>query len=268
MITRSYGAMTVILSYLRQAEVTQWQALDRYWYSKGVGRIQTRIKKAPPLLYILTGNTSSAAGAYSDQVLAPAPPTLTILDLARRKRIEEHVLHDYDVLGTALTQIDHRTVLMTGGGLGLSFCFNLAQAHTGEFKWTKKMDMLSPRSHHSSCLHEGNYIYVTGDKLDKYCSRSAERYDIANDSWLALPNLNFGRSSHASCSLGQFVYVFCGQPFTSGNQNAFVEPCQIEKFDTRFTDKPWYQIRAFYATVSCVSVAQVSSYEIAIFGGQ
>ena len=39
---------------------------------------------------------------------------------------------------------------------------------------------------------------------------AVERYDTSSDQWETMPSLNVPRFRHASCSVGDAVYVFCG----------------------------------------------------------
>ena len=61
---------------------------------------------------------------------------------------------------------------------------------------------------------KNRFIFVSGgtnpQNWDQYY-RSVEYYDIATDTWSAAAPLNKSRSYHSSCSLGDFIYVFCGQ---------------------------------------------------------
>ena len=42
-LTKSYGAITTISSYLTQFEILQFQQLSQYFYRTAVSRVQTRI---------------------------------------------------------------------------------------------------------------------------------------------------------------------------------------------------------------------------------
>ena len=69
------------------------------------------------------------------------------------------------------------------------------------------------KSYHASCLQYDRYIYASGDYYKKKYAKKVERYDILLDVWEEMPNLNFGRCHHASYSVGDSVYVFCGEFF-------------------------------------------------------
>ena len=43
-LMKSYGGMIVTLNFLEPIEQLQMQAINRWWFDKGVGRVQVRIK--------------------------------------------------------------------------------------------------------------------------------------------------------------------------------------------------------------------------------
>ena len=43
MMVKSYGGMTETLNFLSEIEQLQLQALSKWWYKTGVGRVQTVI---------------------------------------------------------------------------------------------------------------------------------------------------------------------------------------------------------------------------------
>ena len=51
-------------------------------------------------------------------------------------------------------------------------------------------------------------VYLTGGDFE--AAKIVSIYSIKNDEWHAAPPLNIGRDSHASCCLGQHVFVFAG----------------------------------------------------------
>ena len=56
------------------------------------------------------------------------------------------------------------------------------------------------------------FIFVTGgqDPATYTDLNSTNMYDIQNNTWQVTPRLVQARSSHSSCSLASFVYVFGG----------------------------------------------------------
>jgi hypothetical protein len=82
------------------------------------------------------------------------------------------------------------------------------------------------------------FLVVTGSRIDKNnANKSVEQYNIDMDIWFDLPDMNFGRYYHSSCSLAdKFVYVFAG--ISSSTKKYFNS---IERFDSmaRGNQKVW-----------------------------
>ena len=56
-------------------------------------------------------------------------------------------------------------------------------------------------------------IYKSGGcSFGQKCTAKSdcERYDLQLKRWFVAPELQVARESHSSCSLGNYVYVFCG----------------------------------------------------------
>lgn len=88
------------------------------------------------------------------------------------------------------------------------------------------------------------------------------------DIWFDLPNLNFGRYYHSSCSFAdQFVYVFAG--IASSTKKYFNS---IERLDTmaKGNQKGWAIINIEldkFPVRQGAGSSQISQNEILIFGG-
>ena len=55
---QSYGAMTIVMSYLPQIERVFLQILNRWWYNRGVARIQVRLELTAPIYFLSNENPS------------------------------------------------------------------------------------------------------------------------------------------------------------------------------------------------------------------
>ena len=52
-LVTSYGGMTEVMSFMTQLEQLKFQQLNKWWYTLGVSRIQTRVKvTARDLLFV------------------------------------------------------------------------------------------------------------------------------------------------------------------------------------------------------------------------
>ena len=96
------------------------------------------------------------------------------------------------------------------------------------------------RAYCSLCCYRLNTLVVTGAAPDLNLSDSTlvmtkcSRYDIRTDRWTALPNLNVGRYTHASCTYsGRWVYVL-------GGMNTMLERINsVEKLDMWSARTSW-----------------------------
>lgn len=88
------------------------------------------------------------------------------------------------------------------------------------------------RINHSLCHHSGShggYLYLTGGKLEEKFMKPAkgfdpsifdhvngvvkyvERFNLKSEVWEDFPALIVRRYSHASCTVKESLYVFCGR---------------------------------------------------------
>ena len=56
------------------------------------------------------------------------------------------------------------------------------------------------------------FVFVSGGLSNQSFEtlNVVERYDTVENRWETMPGLNVARFRHASCSMGDAVYVFCG----------------------------------------------------------
>ena len=70
--------------------------------------------------------------------------------------------------------------------------------------------MLHKRNYHAMSQLGNRYIYVSGSAEPKY-SKTVEVFDIVTQRWKEVAHMHTARSYHASCSIADTVYVFCGR---------------------------------------------------------
>ena len=75
----SYGAMSVIFSFLTEAAILKSQSINRFMYVRGVSRIQLRVELNITPLYFLSVKTTKCDGLYK---VAKSQNKVTKLELA------------------------------------------------------------------------------------------------------------------------------------------------------------------------------------------
>ncbi len=61
------------------------------------------------------------------------------------------------------------------------------------------------------CNVRDRFVFVSGGGGNSINAlQSVERYDISTNSWQQVPPMQIARANHASCSIGDTVYVLCG----------------------------------------------------------
>lgn len=71
-----------------------------------------------------------------------------------------------------------------------------------EFVFVPKSKMRYARHGHACCSVQNRLILVTGSRKEiELAGQKTEVYDIINDDWLVLSDLNESRHYHSSCSV-------------------------------------------------------------------
>lgn len=75
-----------------------------------------------------------------------------------------------------------------------------------------KKPMLLKRSDFTPVCNGNEFIYVIGGNDAKIFYKTCEKYDIENNQWIKIANLNIGRDSAACCLLkDKYIYAFSGR---------------------------------------------------------
>ena len=192
-MSESYGliksmALGQVSAFLAPLEVTQWQALTKWTYHTAVARIQTRVR-AETRLYFVRRNSNIV-----DEVRAPSG------------RCSEH-RQDFEASRSWLvTQLRSDLFFVVGHDFSSRRSGFLVNDGRAQFAEVRKADRIEARVGPAlSTLHD-RFVFVSGG----WKKRSVERYDVANDTWQLVPQLNGVRWRHASVAVGRLVYVVCG----------------------------------------------------------
>ena len=75
-----------------------------------------------------------------------------------------------------------------------------------------KADLLCARMVPTLANFADEFVFVSGGQDPAYQNvlDTVNRYDVANDKWSQSPAMTKPRVGHASCSLDDKLYVFCG----------------------------------------------------------
>ena len=75
-----------------------------------------------------------------------------------------------------------------------------------------KKPMLLKRSDFTPVCSGNEWIYIIGGNDAKIFYKTCEKYDIENDQWIKIANLNIGRDSAACCIFhDKYIYAFSGR---------------------------------------------------------
>ena len=112
---------------------------------------------------------------------------------------------------------------------------------------------------------EKRYIFASGT-TDESVSDTVEQYDLrslikTNASWQRLPDLCTGRAYHASCCIGNSLYILCGR-------NRLGPLSSIERLHHLSDQTKWENINLQESfSIYGMQAAQVSRTEILLCGG-
>lgn len=162
------------------------------------------------------------------------------------------------------TPVSNRLFLIEGHSSALKACVELVRLGN-EFQPVLRASMNYRRMLASvTAVDEGNLVVSGG--LSPSGSKT-ECYDVGQDKWTCLPELNVGRKAHASCSFNRkLIFVFGGRDDRNTTINV------IERLDFNETTQGWHAILIQQQAVqppasSFPAVYQVNQREICIVGG-
>lgn len=152
-----------------------------------------------------------------------------------------------------------------------------------KMKRVDRANLLNARQVPSLANFADEFIFVSGGQDPKWESflSSVHKYDIQNDSWSRAPALSKPRVGHASCTLNDMIYVFCGGVVNPDDNDDIGEPNpdnSIEFLNARAlingtAQVTWQLVQLAEPNSSPLSarflpvVAPLNSTEIVILGG-
>ena len=116
----------------------------------------------------------------------------------------------------------------------------LKNAHARRFDTRALPNMHESRQSPALCLLKKRFVYVSGGK-GKNC---VECFDTENKTWTRVPQrMNMVRYMHASCAMGDILYVICGaSSFSFFEKEEEDQFALIECLDTK-SNAPWTMLK-------------------------
>ena len=101
-----------------------------------------------------------------------------------------------------------------------------------------RSDLLTTRMVPTLANFADEFVFVSGGQDPAYENvlASVQKYDVANDKWTQAPDLSRPRVGHASCTLNDKLYVFCGGVVSPDASDEVAEPYpdnSIESLDVK-----------------------------------
>ena len=133
----------------------------------------------------------------------------------QKKTITKHTLNiDMNIPKFCRTvATEDGRVFVLGGRDRANVCCDWTLEYKDDTKTlVPRKPMLLKRSDFTPVFCRSGHIYVIGGNDAKIFYKQCEVYDIENDRWMRIANLNIGRDSSASCIFNdRFIYAFSGR---------------------------------------------------------
>ena len=127
-----------------------------------------------------------------------------------------------------------------------------------------KLERSIYKKQYSHLIYHSGYIYGIGADYKDIAYAPCEKYDIANDKWIKLPDLNIARGA-ASGTVFQdrYIYIFGG---VNSNEKAIGS---VEYLDTWNEQAGWKEVdvRNIRSGRTHMAAVQITSKHILLFGG-
>ena len=128
-----------------------------------------------------------------------------------------------------------------------------------------KLEQSNYRKQFSHLIYHSGYIYGIGDQYKDIAYTACEKYDIANNKWIKIPDLNIARGAASGTVFeDRYIYIFGG---VNSNGKAFGS---VEYLDTWNEQAGWKEVdikNVVRSARSHMAVMQITSKHILLFGG-
>jgi N-acetylneuraminic acid mutarotase len=126
--------------------------------------------------------------------------------------------------------------------------------------------LLFRRSDFTALYSERGLIYVIGGNDAKSFYTACEKYDIQNDTWSRIADLNVARDSAASCIFNnKYIYVFSGR--TKFDKKEITDTIEMYDIDMNMWRLVNLNPKSTWTACDLAMSMQIDSKTILIFGG-
>lgn len=129
-----------------------------------------------------------------------------------------------------------------------------------------KSPLLFRRSDFTALYSERGLVFVIGGNDAKSFYTACEKYDIQNDTWSRIADLNVARDSAASCIFGnKYIYVFSGR--TKFDKKEITDTIEMYDIDLNMWRMVNLNAKSTWTACDLAMCMPIDSKTILIFGG-
>lgn len=171
--------------------------------------------------------------------------------------------------GFGAAEMQNGQIIMTGGERNKQITNAVYEIYESVKNVIERRHMIYARHNHVLLSVQDRAVAIGGYNRGSTALKKCERFDLENNMWTELPELNEERNFLSACAVGdRFIYVFGG--------TQLAERDRAETYETLDTEQPssWTLLQISTSEGPCQSVirfgvgsVQMSKSEILIFGG-
>lgn len=133
-------------------------------------------------------------------------------------------------------------------------------------KLIDRSPLLFRRSDFTALYSERGLIFVIGGNDAKSFYTACEKYDIQNDTWSRIADLNVARDSAASCIFAnKYVYVFSGR--TKFDKKEITDTIEMYDIDYNMWRMVNLNAKSTWTACDLAMCMPIDSKHVLIFGG-
>lgn len=163
---------------------------------------------------------------------------------------------------------DHGRLFCIAGRHQDNMCCNWMLEYIEEKKCLEHRALLNDARSDFTAIYDGEMdrIYAIGGNDAKNFYTNCEYYDVAEDKWVRIANLNVARDSAACCIFnGKYIYVFSGR--IKFNPKEITDVCEMYDIEKKTWEIINLQKKPRWVPCDLAMCYQISPTNILIFGG-